>query len=1092
MKKFVLFFVLLQAAVFSQPANHVVISEVAPYGGASTAFNTGEFVELYNPTSADITFGDNVTLVSGNVPAGSNAAEWSVSLAGKTIKAYGFFLIGDGGVTPTPDIAFPASKNLANSGARSAVQIRDGAVVIDALAWDASTSLSGEGTKFTPSNTTSNGKSFERKSGPLATGPDTLGNAWDSNNNAADFFENAKAAANPQNSSSKIEINNYVIGPVSAGEASLSPSLWKYNVPTAFTVVVTSPKDSVKGIRIVKPSVFSWNADDISVLPNTIVKTKSGDTTTFTSFTLKGTDSVVITIPAVTASDTTDELSLNIQTSSDGDIFSGISAQPTMLVYGSPKTIAEIKVKEPNGVHSLLSKWAVTKGIVTVANEFGGPSYIQDANAGMAFYDSSVTNYIERGDEIVILGKVAPFGGLFEFAPCILLEKLSEGNSFDTLVVTTAQLAAQSETAVEPYEARLVRVKGITSVTTTAGVPITAWTVTGSGTNYNMTDASGKIQVRISSKVNFANTPTPVGKFDVVGVVGEFISSNTPIYQVLPRSIDDIIPEGNGPRITSSAPYESGISATSVTFMWTTDVPGNSTVNYGTTSAYGNSKTDTNKTLNHKIVLTGLMPATVYHIQLSSTNEGGTTVTSDYITSTSSATSTGVMNVYFNQTVNTALAKGETAQTVNIANKLIARINSAQYSIDVALYSLSGTVGANIATALIQAKGRGVKVRVIGEKDNQGTAPWTTLKNNGVTVIDDGFDATNAGAGLMHNKFVVFDNRDASSDTDDWVWAGSWNATDPGNNNDAQNVIEIQDKALANAYTLEFEEMWGSTTDTPNASASRFGARKFDNTPHYFVINGTPVSLFFSPSDRTNAQLLNTISKAKSSVNFALLTFTRNDIANLLIAEHKNGIKVRGVVDNRTDSGAEYDTLLASGIDIFLKKNVAGLLHHKYAIIDADVNDSMQFVITGSHNWSSSAENSNNENTLILRSTRLANLYLQEFSQRYTDAGGKDALLSVEKIQSLTPSVFSLSQNYPNPFNPTTTITYNVAQSGIVSLKVYNLLGQEVGTLVNTEQSSGVYRVQFSAEAFGLSSGVYFYELRAGNFVSIKKMILMK
>ena len=60
--------------------------------------------------------------------------------------------------------------------------------------------------------------------------------------------------------------------------------------------------------------------------------------------------------------------------------------------------------------------------------------------------------------------------------------------------------------------------------------------------------------------------------------------------------------------------------------------------------------------------------------------------------------------------------------------KLINRINAATYSIDVALYSLSGTVGANVAAALIAAKGRGVKVRVIGEKDNQGTAPWTTLK----------------------------------------------------------------------------------------------------------------------------------------------------------------------------------------------------------------------------------------------------------------------------------------------------------------------------------------------------------------------------
>ncbi|HVN49714.1 MAG TPA: hypothetical protein VMU30_12945, partial [Bacteroidota bacterium] len=79
---------------FAQPANHVVISEVAPMGGSSSSYTGGEFVELYNPLTTDVTFGPNVQIVSGNT-SGTNAAEWQVSLAGKTIKAYGFFLIGE-------------------------------------------------------------------------------------------------------------------------------------------------------------------------------------------------------------------------------------------------------------------------------------------------------------------------------------------------------------------------------------------------------------------------------------------------------------------------------------------------------------------------------------------------------------------------------------------------------------------------------------------------------------------------------------------------------------------------------------------------------------------------------------------------------------------------------------------------------------------------------------------------------------------------------------------------------------------------------------------------------------------------------------
>ncbi|MFZ4622140.1 MAG: DUF5689 domain-containing protein, partial [Bacteroidota bacterium] len=563
MKKLFFLLIISLGIALAQPANHVVISEVAPMGGGSTTFNTGEFVELYNPTPVDITFGANVQLISGNT-TGTNAAEWQLSLAGKTIKAYGFFLVGDGGVA-TADMAFPApgTKNLANSGARSCVQIRDGAAVLDAFGWDQATAptLSAETQSFKVSST-SGAKSFERKSGALATTGDTLGNAWDSNNNAVDFFENAVGKMNAQSSSSAIEKNPYATGPANPGNAVVSPARWKFNSPTTVTLTFKSAADTIRGLRIVKPALFTWTAGSITVLPATVSKSVSGDTITFKSLSIVGTDSVVITIPSVIASDSTDEFSLNVQSSKDSVTFSGIAGQPLMLVYGSPRSIAMVKKKEANGVHTLFGKWAVTKGVITVAGEFGGPSYLQDAFTGMALFDSSVSNNVQRGDEVVILGKIAPFGGLFEFAPCTLLEKLSEGNPVDTLVLTASQINGQTPTAVELYEAKLVRVNGITAVATTAGQPASAWATTASGTNYNITDPTAVMQTRISSRVNLANTPTPTGKFDMVGVVGEFVSSGVTIYQLLPRSIDDVIPEGNGPRILSSMPYESDITST--------------------------------------------------------------------------------------------------------------------------------------------------------------------------------------------------------------------------------------------------------------------------------------------------------------------------------------------------------------------------------------------------------------------------------------------------------------------------------------------------------------------------------------------------
>ena len=89
-----------------------------------------------------------------------------------------------------------------------------------------------------------------------------------------------------------------------------------------------------------------------------------------------------------------------------------------------------------------------------------------------------------------------------------------------------------------------------------------------------------------------------------------------------------------------------------------------------------------------------------------------------------------------------------------------------------------------------------------------------------------------------------------------------------------------------------------------------------------------------------------------------------------------------------------------------------------------------------------------------------------------------------------TINSFKLDQNYPNPFNPSTTISYQLPINGQVTLNVYNILGDEVATLVNEDKAAGQYKVEFDAS--NLSSGIYFYKLQAGSFVETKKMILLK
>jgi len=88
------------------------------------------------------------------------------------------------------------------------------------------------------------------------------------------------------------------------------------------------------------------------------------------------------------------------------------------------------------------------------------------------------------------------------------------------------------------------------------------------------------------------------------------------------------------------------------------------------------------------------------------------------------------------------------------------------------------------------------------------------------------------------------------------------------------------------------------------------------------------------------------------------------------------------------------------------------------------------------------------------------------------------------------PKEFKLEQNYPNPFNPMTTIQYQLPQDAKVTLKVYDILGSEVATLVNEQKEAGYYEVEFSASSF--ASGIYVYRLQAGNYISTKKMMLLR
>jgi len=143
------------------------------------------------------------------------------------------------------------------------------------------------------------------------------------------------------------------------------------------------------------------------------------------------------------------------------------------------------------------------------------------------------------------------------------------------------------------------------------------------------------------------------------------------------------------------------------------------------------------------------------------------------------------------------------------------------------------------------------------------------------------------------------------------------------------------------------------------------------------------------------------------------------------------------------------------------------------------------------------------ENITQGEETELAFTFNVEYNIGKTEADTIEFLITDNKsiyqtkqfiLQYSVPTEYKLEQNYPNPFNPETRIRYQVSSISPVTLKIYDILGNEIATLVNEQKEPGYYEVDFSATggAFQLASGVYIYRLQAGQFVSTKKMMVLK
>ncbi len=432
--------------------------------------------------------------------------------------------------------------------------------------------------------------------------------------------------------------------------------------------------------------------------------------------------------------------------------------------------------------------------------------------------------------------------------------------------------------------------------------------------------------------------------------------------------------------------------------------------------------------------------------------------------------STGEIKVYFNHAVSTSVAyPGNNATNLGntLDDKLIEKINACTSTLDIAIYnSASPNATSGIAGAINAAYTRGVQVRVI--YDGSTSSAMIPLLNAGIPKLAS---PTTSDYGIMHNKFVIFDANDADANKP-LVWTGATNWTVVQiDGPDSNNVITFQDQALALGYKLEFEEMWGSNTMTPNLVNSKFGPYKTDNTPHNYVIGGKAVENYFSPTDGPTTAIINCINSANSDIDIATMLITRDDIANAIINKYNAGITNTNLLtDTQNPSGNDFNLIqsnIASGHAV--KDVVTGsIMHHKFVVIDNSNPTSDAQVLTGSHNWSSSAETRNDENTVVVHDANIANQYYQAFHYLYTLAAG------VLSVNSSTFNEQSLTL-YPNPTNNNITIR-NSGEDDInnCSIVLYDFMGKkiyekEIGLLFNetidlSNQQTGVYILNIKSD----------------------------
>jgi phosphatidylserine/phosphatidylglycerophosphate/cardiolipin synthase-like enzyme len=304
-------------------------------------------------------------------------------------------------------------------------------------------------------------------------------------------------------------------------------------------------------------------------------------------------------------------------------------------------------------------------------------------------------------------------------------------------------------------------------------------------------------------------------------------------------------------------------------------------------------------------------------------------------------------------------------RTGGLEEQFVALLAHAQSQIDLAVYDFDLQY---VAQALVDAHRRGVRVRLFVEGDNADEEALQTLAWAGATVVAD-----ERQSGLMHNKFAVIDGQ--------WVWTGSWNMTENGTYRNNNNAVLIASTALAENYTVEFEELLAGAVGPTSPANTPYPQVEIVVQPEEGAERTIYVENYFAPEDEVAQKILAALEDAQSRIRFMAFTFTSDWIADAMIERAADGVIVQGVIESRNAEReySEYEHLKRAVHDVLPDGNPY-IMHHKVIIIDDAT------VILGSFNFTVSADESNDENVLIIHDPEVAALFVAEFGRVYEQA----------------------------------------------------------------------------------------------------------